>query len=398
MQYEEVITYLYNSIPNYHKYGAADFKPGLEKIQEVLDVIGNPEKELRFIHIAGTNGKGSTCNFLSQFLIRSGYKTGLFTSPHLFDFRERIQINNQLISKDFIIEFFEKYKADFDPLQPSFFELTFALCLEYFKSEKVDICVIETGLGGRLDATNIIKPDICGITNISLEHTEFLGDSIEKIAFEKGGIIKEETPVVLGDMDPEAEEMLFEIADERNAPLVKLNYYKEEFFGYQQDNLNLAKTILETLKMKGWSAIDLEHKIDEFQIPGRLHKIHSKPDIILDVAHNVAGFQKLFAQKDIIQAKNLHILFGGTKEKNLDEILQTFPVNAKVYFASFSNKRSLTKEDFEKQSTCRSYTYFETPEFAYNEIEPNLTESDTLLICGSFYLLADLKPLLDLQS
>lgn len=398
MQYDEIINYLYNAIPNYHKYGSPDFKPGLEKIAAVLDLIGNPEKELRFIHIAGTNGKGSTCSFLNQFLIKSGYKTGLFTSPHLFDFRERIQINSQLIRKEFIHHFFEKYRKQLDELNPSFFELTFGLALAYFREEKVDICVIETGLGGRLDATNIIDPDICGITNISLEHTEFLGDSVEKIAAEKGGIIKEGKPVVFGDMDSKALKVLTQIAKDKNAEIIPLKYFQEEIFGYQQDNLNMAKTILDKLLLMGWLAIELNHSASEIEIPGRLQKIQSHPDIILDVAHNEAGFQKLFAQKEIIEAEKLHILFGGTKEKNLIQILKTFPINAQIHFSSFSNKRSLQKKDFDSQEIIQNFRYYENPEIAYNEIVPHLSEKDTLLICGSFYLLSDLKPLLDWQS
>ncbi len=398
MNYEEIISYLYNAIPNYHKYGAPDFKPGLEKITDLLDAIGNPEKELRFIHIAGTNGKGSTCKYLNEFLIRSGYKTGLFTSPHLFDFRERIQVNDQMIEKAFIINFFDEYKAIFDQQQPSFFELTFALALAYYKEMGTDICVIETGLGGRLDATNCISPDICGITNIGLEHTDFLGNSIEKIAVEKGGIIKQNTPVVFGEMKQEAEDILTEIARSQHAEIVPLNTYQEELLGYQQENLNLAKTILEKLKLKGWSAINLNLKVADLQIPGRFQKIQENPTILIDVAHNSEGFQTLFAQKELMEAKSLTILFGGTQEKNLEEILLSFPVNAIVVFTSFENKRSLQKTDFENQTVIKNYKYFENPIEAYESIKGNLKNDETFLVCGSFYLLSDLKPLLDLQS
>lgn len=398
MDYNEILSYFFQAIPNYQKYGSAHFKPGLEKIQDLLDAVGNPETELKFIHVAGTNGKGSTCSFLHYFLSESGYKTGLFTSPHLFDFRERIKIGNDLIPKEEVEIFYADFKADFDELEPSFFELTFALALWYFKRQKTDICVIETGLGGRLDATNIIDPEICSITNIGMDHTEFLGDTLEKIAAEKGGIIKEKVPVVLGEMEKSAEEILIEIAEEKNAPVIPLSTFSVEFFSYQQSNLNLSKTILNHLKEEGWDQINLELSARDLQVFGRFQTLQENPKIIIDVAHNQQGFEALFAQKELIEAKNLHILFGGTKEKDVNLALNHFPKNAHVNFTTFSSPRSLSKEDFEKQHTIAVYQIFEDPINAFESVKKQLGQDDTFLICGSFYLIADLKPLLDSQS
>ena len=398
MQYEKILEYFYNSIPNYHKYGAKDFKPGLEKIKDLLAAIGNPEKDLKFIHIAGTNGKGSTCNFLSQCLADSGYKTGLFTSPHLFDFRERVRINNELISKSFIQEFFTKYKSIFDEQQPSFFELTFALALDYFKQEQVEICIIETGLGGRLDATNIIQALISSITNIGRDHTEFLGNTIKEITIEKGGIIKSKTPVVLGEMNSESTNILREIALKKECKVYQSEDFPSSLSNYQRINLNLAKTILKVLQNLGWNRINLTSSLDDFQILGRYQTVQTLPKIIIDVAHNIHGFKNLFEQGEIKNCNHLNILFAGTKEKDLNELLATFPKNSKVYFTSFSNSRSLEKSDFDKQSAIEKFQYEDNPISAFEKAKNETPESGILLICGSFYLIADLKQPLNLQS
>ena len=320
MDYQETIQYLYDRLPVFHQIGAAAYKPGLENSIRMMSELGNPQNSYKTIHVAGTNGKGSVSHFLAAILQSAGYQTGLYTSPHLVDFGERIRVNGAKVNREFVVKFIEKYKPLFDRIEPSFFEATMAMAFDYFASENVDVAVIEVGLGGRLDSTNIIHPELSVITNISFDHTQFLGDSLDKIAFEKAGIIKKETPVVIGESLAETKPVFIQKAESESAtvffaeelqPVRFLRYENGKMIVKTADfemleiglngmyQLKNVATVLEAVAQLQKSGFSIHEKnireglsdvIALTGLQGRWQTVSENPKIILDTAHNKGGF------------------------------------------------------------------------------------------------------------
>lgn len=403
--YQTEIAWLFQQFPSYQLIGSKAFKPTLENSEKIMQFLGNPQKEIKCIHVAGSNGKGSTCSMLASILTEAGYKVGLFTSPHIKDFRERIRINGIQIPEKNVVEFIQKVKSTQLDFEPSFFEITFGMAVDYFRNEGCDICIIETGLGGRLDATNVIQPILSIITNISLEHTAMLGNTLEEIAFEKGGIIKNETPVVLGEMETHLYPVFENISKSKNAPI----YYSKEIKNdqdyeisligeYQKENLRTVLKSCEILNQKGFSinSTTIQKGFDNLfsntGFSGRLQIIKRNPLIIFDVSHNPAGISaSLDAINEINQGK-LHFIYGTSADKDVNSILKLFPKDAQFYFTEFNNERSMKIETIRKHSqnifenNCK---YFIDPNEALTKVQHNANHEDTIVAIGSFFLISD---------
>lgn len=402
-KYQQTIDWLFEQFPSYQVIGSKAYKPTLENIEKILQRLDHPEKELKFVHVAGSNGKGSVCSIVASSLTEAGYTVGLFTSPHIKDFTERIRVNGEPINEEKVIQFVERLKRESFDFSPSFFEITFALALEYFKEMKCDICVIETGLGGRLDATNVITPLISAITSISLEHTDILGDTIEEIAYEKAGIIKAEIPVVIGRIDDKAEKVISQKAAQLNAELFhsSSNQVPEAVVElllaeYQFDNFSVAHEILNQLKNNGFnsSLTDMESGIRNIWkntgYQGRLQVINEKPLTILDVSHNADGFKSTFEAVNKANNGELHIVIGTSADKDLKKVIEHLPTQAKYYVTEFMNMRSEKLHNLRHifgQSNLESIRYFKEPEKAFELASFNAEENDTILVIGSFFLL-----------
>lgn len=369
--YKEILDEIFHAYPMYHKIGTAAYKEGLENIEALLKIVGNPERKFKSIHIAGTNGKGSVAHLMASYCQELHLKTGLFTSPHLVDFRERIRIDGQMISERDVLAFFEKFKPEFDKIEPSFFEITTALAFYYFAQQKVDIAVIEVGLGGRLDCTNVIQPLLSVITNITLEHTQMLGDTIAKIAYEKAGIIKQDTPVVIGEFHPESFPVFTDIANHKNAPLFLAadNYTIEgdlsdcniiDVFGnvkyehvsmplsgeYQRKNLATflqATDVLHQLMPadKDVTKAAIEHVITNTGFQGRWQVLRRQPLTICDVGHNVGGLTITMKQLSEIPCRQLRMVFGMVSDKDIEHIIPLLPNEALFYVCQANIERAI---------------------------------------------------------
>lgn len=373
--YKEILDEIFHAYPMYHKIGSAAYKEGLENIETLLNIVGNPERKLKAVHIAGTNGKGSVAHLIASYCQEQHLKTGLFTSPHLVDFRERIRIDGEMIPEDFILDFFKKYKSEFDKLEPSFFEITTALAFYYFIEQKVDIAVIEVGLGGRLDCTNVLRPLLSIITNITLEHTQMLGDTIAKIAFEKAGIIKQDTPVVIGEFHPESFPVFTDIANQKNAPLflaadnytisgelydcniidvfgnVKYEHVNMPLSGeYQRKNLATflqATDVLHQLMPsdKDVTVAAIEHVIGNTGFQGRWQVLRRQPLTICDVGHNVGGLSITMKQLAEIPCRQLRMVFGMVSDKDIEHIIPLLPKEALFYVCQANIERAIPAAD-----------------------------------------------------
>ena len=407
MTYKETIEYLFNSTPVFEHVGASAYKPGLQTT-EILDAhYGHPHKNFKTIHIAGTNGKGSVSHSLASILQEAGYKVGLYTSPHLIDFRERIRVNGILVSEEYVIRFVEDFKhlnsKRIHPLSPSFFELTTALAFKYFAEEKIDIAVIEVGLGGRLDCTNIITPILSVITNISFDHTQFLGNTLAQIASEKAGIIKHQVPVVIGETTKETRPVFENKAKEMDAPIFfaeeidrsECDQYDFELKGsYQKKNL---RTIL--CAMKRLSFIHPEHiqkglanVCKNTGLMGRWQTLSTNPLIICDTGHNVGGWKYLAPQISSVPCDRLHIVFGMVDDKDIRNVLSMLPKNAVYYFTQANNHRAIPAQqvgELAKEYGLSGNTY-PTVAQAYEEAKSSASENDFIFIGGSSYIVADL--------
>ena len=407
MTYKETIEYLFNSTPVFEHVGASAYKPGLQTT-EILDAhYGHPHKNFKTIHIAGTNGKGSVSHSLASILQEAGYKVGLYTSPHLIDFRERIRVNGIPVSEEYVIRFVEDFKhlnsKRIHPLSPSFFELTTALAFMYFAEEKVDIAVIEVGLGGRLDCTNIITPILSVITNISFDHTQFLGDTLAQIASEKAGIIKHQVPVVIGETTKETRPVFENKAKEMDAPIFfaeeidksECDQYEFELKGsYQKKNL---RTIL--CAMKRLPFIHPEHIqkgltniCKNTGLMGRWQTLSTNPLIICDTGHNVGGWKYLAPQISSVPCDRLHIVFGMVDDKDIRNVLSMLPKNAVYYFTQANNHRAIPAQqvgELAKEYGLSGNTY-PTVAQAYEEAKSSASENDFIFIGGSSYIVADL--------
>lgn len=408
MNYEDTITYLYNSTPVFEHVGASAYKEGLENTRALDEHFGHPHRLYKTIHVAGTNGKGSCSHTIASVLQEAGYKVGLYTSPHLVDFRERIRVNGQCISKERVVEFVEQERSFFEPLHPSFFELTTALALKYFAEQEVDIAVIEVGLGGRLDCTNIINPILSVITNISFDHTGFLGDTLAQIAWEKAGIIKEGVPVVVGEYTDETRPVFEAKARERNAPIIFAQ--DKEVLGkdiefelkgdYQTRNKQTILVAMEILTQqlpviaKHQSSIKLgfAHVCENTGLMGRWQTLQECPKVICDTGHNVGGWHYLSRQIETEPCKQLRIVFGMVDDKDIDTVMDLLPKHATYYWTQADNHRAIPAEKVAEKGLCHNLngTTYHTVKDAYHAALSDAGEEDFVFVGGSSYIVADL--------
>lgn len=413
MNYEETINYLYNAAPAFEKVGAGAYKEGLSNTHILDKHFNHPHKQFKTIHIAGTNGKGSCSHTLASILQSQGYKVGLYTSPHLVDFRERIRVNRECISEERVIRFVEKEKSFFEPLQPSFFELTTALAFLFFAEQNVDIAVIEVGLGGRLDCTNIITPILSVITNISFDHTQFLGNTLAKIAREKAGIIKNGVPVLVGETCEETRPVFEQVAREHDATL----YYAEENIiegdyefelkgAYQEKNkntiLNIVRLLRNQIDISNDAVINGMKNVCELTgLMGRWQTISNNPLTICDTGHNLAGWKYLHKQiketYEAIRSKTvntsmLRIVFGMVDDKDIEAVMELLPKNATYYYCQASTHRAIpsTRINGIALNLNISGQAFSTVEEAYNAVRKDAMKDDFIFIGGSSYVVADL--------
>lgn len=407
MNYKDTLDYLYNSAPLFQQIGAGAYKEGLENTWALDEHFGHPHRSFRSIHIAGTNGKGSCSHTLAAILQEAGYKVGLYTSPHLIDFRERIRVNGQPVPEAYVIRFVEDERAFFEPLHPSFFELTTAMAFRYFAEEKVDVAVVEVGLGGRLDCTNIIRPDLCIITNISLDHVQFLGDTLEKIAGEKAGIIKSGIPVVIGETTPETRPVFQKKAEEVGAPIhfaeeeVKEVHpdWEYELKGlYQEKNRRTLWAALPLLQEEGYRIAESDiqagfaHVVELTGLMGRWQKLQEHPTVVCDTGHNVGGIQYIAEQLRRQVFRRLHIVIGMVNDKDVRGVLALLPREATYYFTQASVKRALPAGQLARlaaeaglQGTC----YPDVPSAVRAAQKESLPE-DFIFVGGSSFIVADL--------
>ena len=402
--YQEATNWLFQQFPSYQEIGASAYKPDLGNVRLLCELFGNPQNDLRFIHIAGTNGKGSTSSMLASILLESGEKVGLFTSPHIIDFRERIRVNGEKIAEVEVIQFCNQIINEKLSFEPSFFEITFVLALLHFQKSICSICVIETGLGGRLDATNIITPILSVITNISLEHTQFLGTTIAEIAGEKAGIIKHTVPVVIGETTAVSKHVFQKKVESTHSPVFwaeDLSFDKEfevPLLGeYQQRNFTTVQCSLEILNKIGFDISNkniskgLKNLSKNTGFFGRMQVLSNEPLTILDVSHNLEGIQQTLETINNLNKGKLHIIYGTSSDKNYSEIISVFPADAAISLCSFKNARSLSFQDLEEISKEMSphTRLFDNVNVALASIQSIANKDDTILVFGSFFLISD---------
>ena len=395
MTYKETLNFLYSKLPVYQKQGVEAYKKDINNIKNLCKYINNPQDKLKFIHIGGTNGKGSTAKILCNILQKQKLKVGLYTSPHYFDFRERIQINNNKIEKVFVTKFINKILPAINKIQPSFFEVTVALSFYYFYKKKVDLAIIEVGLGGRLDSTNIIKPIMSVITNVSLDHMNLLGNSIQKIATEKAGIIKKETPIIIGREQKEIKNIFINKAKKEKSKLIFAKKYNVKTTpNYQKENINTVINILELIQEQGYK-IDLKKIIkninQESVVMGRWNIISKKPLTIIDSAHNLDGFIKMNKEIKKIKHSKIHIIFGCSKDKKVKENLKFFPKTGKYYFCQANVMRSkdyLTFKDIGDNLNI-NYTLIKSPLQAFKKAQEQANKDDLIIVTGSIFLVGE---------
>lgn len=427
MNYPEAIEYLYNRLPVFHQIGAAAYKPGLENSIRLMEQLHNPQNEYRIIHVAGTNGKGSVSHFLSAILQSAGYKTGLYTSPHLVDFGERIRVNGKKIQPEYVADFVEKNEKMLDKIQPSFFEATMAMAFRYFADCAVDVAVIEVGLGGRLDSTNIVSPVLSVITNISFDHTEFLGNTLAQIAAEKAGIIKPETPVVIGEVVPETRPVFIQKAQEQNSPLtfaeenisVKFIEYSADKMivetrdneklivglcgEYQLKNIATVLTAVEKLQKLGFAIYredvknGLENVIPLTNLQGRWQVISHKPTVVLDTGHNKGGIEYIVHQLKKQHYEKLRIVIGMVKDKDISGVLSLLPRDAVYYFTNAATERALPALKLKEQAerTGLNGKAYSTVEQAVKLALGEAGEKDFVFIGGSNFVVGEALPVFD---
>ena len=407
MDYQATLDYLYNSAPLFQQVGAGAYKEGLANTWALDEHLGHPHRSYRTIHIAGTNGKGSCSHTLAAILQEAGYRVGLYTSPHLLDFRERIRVNGQPVPEEYVIRFVEEERAFFEPLHPSFFELTTAMAFRYFADAGVDVAVVEVGLGGRLDCTNIIRPDLCIITNISLDHVQFLGDTLAKIAGEKAGIIKPGIPVVIGEATPETRPVFARRAEETGAPIhfaeeeAVRDYPDMEFELkglYQAKNRRTLLAALPLLQEAGYR-IREEHIRNGFArvteltgLMGRWQKLQEHPMLVCDTGHNVGGIQYIAEQLRRQTCRQLHIVIGMVNDKDVRGALALLPHEAVYYFTQASVKRALPAEQLARlaaEAGLEGEVYPDVSSAVRAAQEKSLPE-DFIFVGGSTFIVADL--------
>jgi dihydrofolate synthase/folylpolyglutamate synthase len=405
MNYQETTAWMFNQLPMYQLQGASAYKKDLTNTHLLINHLGNPHQNLKFIHVAGTNGKGSTSHMLASILQEAGYKVGLYTSPHLKDFRERIKINGTEISEDFVCQFINSNKAFFEANDISFFEMSVGLAFAYFDKEKVDIAIIEVGMGGRLDATNIITPLVSVITNIGLDHTQFLGNTFESIAIEKAGIIKPKIPVVIGEYTPKTKSVFLAKANENNSKiyfasdLITENLPSDLIGDYQIHN---KKTVLQTIKVLNTQTdfnisqnnieSGLLNVVKNTGLLGRWQQLGDFPKIICDTAHNKNGLEIVLNQIKKENYDSLHIVLGMVNDKDLDEVLPLFPKNAIYYFCKPNISRGLDASILQEKAAefgLNGKTYNSVSD-AYKSVKESAGKDDFIYVGGSTFVVAEI--------
>ncbi len=399
--YQEAVDWLFVQMPNYQTDGQKAYKPGLDNIKKLCDFFGNPQDKIRTIHIGGTNGKGSTSNMLASVLQESGYKTGLYNSPHLIDFTERIKINGKNCDKEFVYDFIQKLKHLPGDIRPSFFEFTTIMAFEYFYHQKVDVAIIEVGLGGRLDSTNIIKPLVSAITNVQLDHQNILGNTIEEIAREKAGIIKKNTTIVSGDENPSVKKIIQQKAIEIKADFIDATAIKTDLVSdlkgnYQKKNIRVVLSLVDELIKQGFqiseenlkSGLLNVHKNTNFI--GRWFEFSEDPLTICDTGHNQAGLEEVFSQlHDYTQLK--HIILGFVNDKKIDDVIPMLPAEAEFYFVKPNINRGRHPEDYEHllKKSGLSYKIFDSVQKGYLTAKQNCKKNEMIFIGGSNFVVGD---------
>lgn len=404
MNYNDTVNWMFDQLPMYQNKGKAAYKEDLSNTILLANHLKNPENKFISIHVAGTNGKGSTSHMIASVLQEAGYKVGLYTSPHLKDFRERIKINGKEISKQFVIQFIKRNKQFFEGNNLSFFEMTVGLAFEYFAKKEVDIAVIEVGLGGRLDSTNIVTPLISVITNIGLDHTQFLGNTIEAIAKEKAGIIKPKIPVVIGETQEKTESIFNEIAIKNNALIYFADQtihktYKCDLKGsYQVNNIKAATQTITILHQLGFNISEkqilsgFKNVVKNTGLLGRWQTIGYDPKIICDTAHNKEGLTYVMKQLEEEQFKKLHMVIGMVSDKNVDDILSLFPKEASYYFCKPEIQRGLDAEKLANKFIAKGFngSLFKSVNEAYKSAKKNASKEDLIYVGGSTFVVAEI--------
>uniref|UniRef100_UPI004047DEDE bifunctional folylpolyglutamate synthase/dihydrofolate synthase n=1 Tax=Roseivirga sp. TaxID=1964215 RepID=UPI004047DEDE len=409
MNYHQTLDYLFSALPMYQRIGNSAFKKDLTNTLKLCEALGNPQNDFKSIHIAGTNGKGSSSHMIASVLQSAGYKVGLYTSPHLKSFTERIRINGQPIEEQEVVDFVARLKPTIDQVQPSFFEMTVAMAFDYFRNEKVDVAVIEVGLGGRLDSTNVITPEISLITNIGFDHMDMLGDTLEKIAFEKAGIIKENIPVVIGEIQLETKPVFLKIAKERNANItfadqfgLNWNQYELDLFGsYQQKNIKGVLVTMNKLKNLGWKITEENIKEGLCQVrsktglKGRWQQLSKSPLIICDTGHNKEAFDYIIPQIKATPHKQLFMVLGFVNDKKLDELIPKLPKGACFVFCEAKVPRAMKlaqlktlTEPFDLKAE-----YVADVNEAIQFAKSKANKDDMIYIGGSTFVVAEIEDL-----
>jgi len=428
MTYEQATNYLFTRLPMFSRIGAAAYKKDLTNTIRLCEYLGNPHTKIKCIHIAGTNGKGSTSHMLAAVLQTAGYKTGLYTSPHLRDFRERFRVNGEMIDKLFVADFVERIQPAIDEIEPSFFEITVAMAFDYFVHQQIDIAVIETGLGGRLDSTNVITPELSVITNIGYDHMNLLGVTLEAIAFEKAGIIKPQVPVVVGETASETKIVFEQVAREKQAPLYfadtqryvaewqyehhqlmlqvtpsgtdeRFTYHLDLPGFYQTKNCITVLEVIYHLQKAGWKISDEQVQQALRQVKkltglhGRWEVIHDHPVVVLDVGHNEDGIKQITAQLELSDYQHLHIVIGLVKDKEIEKVLSLLPKEATYYFTRAQIPRALPENELAAKAQILGLNGH-----AYADVNTALQQAmhkagkhDLILVCGSVFVVGEVK-------
>lgn len=426
MNYNQTLDYLFSRLPMFQRVGAAAYKADLKNTIAICKELGNPQNKLQCIHVAGTNGKGSTSHMLAAVLQKAGYKVGLYTSPHMVDFRERIKINGKLISKEYVVEFVEKHQSKFEKIEPSFFEWTVGLAFDFFANQEVDVAVIEVGLGGRLDSTNVITPLVSVITNISFDHMNLLGDTLAKIGAEKAGIIKERIPVVVSQYQPEVAPIFNEKAKQLKAPITygdkiykvigfsknkdglqvevlnkktnaTLNYQLDLSGSYQVKNCLGVLTALEEIVKAGFVISDenikdgLKQVVKLTGLSGRWQTLNEKPLVICDTGHNEDGIKEVLKNIEATPHKNLHMVIGMVNDKEVTKVLSLLPKTATYYFTKASIPRALNENELATQAKALGLKgeTFETVKAAIEAAKKKAKTNDLIFVGGSTFVVAD---------
>ena len=404
MTYSETVEWMFQQLPMYQQVGSKAYKVDLSNIHKLVQQLNNPHQHFKTVHVAGTNGKGSVSHMLASILMESGYKVGLYTSPHLKDFRERIKINGEMIPGEQVVKFIEVNKSFFDRESLSFFEMTVGMAFQFFAEEKVDIAIIEVGLGGRLDSTNIITPEVSVITNIGFDHMSILGNTLPEIAAEKAGIIKANIPVVIGEFQEETFPVFKRVAEEKSAPL----HLAEDFSGrvyssdlkghYQQKNIRTVSMALEVLKEKGWqitpeaSERGFKKVISNTGLRGRWDVLQEHPKVICDTAHNKDGLIYAMKQLQEEEFNDLHLVIGVVNDKDLETVLPLFPKSAKFYFAKPNVPRGLDASILREKAVEKGLfgEIYNSVSEAYNTALKNASAKDVIYVGGSTFTVAEI--------